>query len=118
MGNVVNIIERIEQHGILVSAEDGKLVLEGNVQALTSEQMEWIKANKPAILNELRQRVVARLGALAKARRVPIDDLMDWYRDDMEAMTRIDDETLAWLVEDYATMRSFYRRDRRHEQAA
>ena len=98
----MTIVERIEQHGIVVSAEDGKVVLEGNVQALSAEQLEWIKANKPAILRELRQRVVAKLGALAKAHWAPLDDLLDWYRSDLEDMTRLDTEALGWLVADYA----------------
>jgi len=107
----VTIIERIEQLGIRVSAEAGQVVLEGNTQALTDEQVVWIREHKPDILRELRDRVAARLGVLAKTYHVPLDDLLDWYRDDIEDMTRIDDEGLAWLVRDYMKFRSFYRRE-------
>lgn len=114
----MTIIERIERLGIRVSAEDGMILLEGNTQDLTDEQVAWIKEHKPAILHELRERVVSKLGALAKVHHAPLDDLLDWYRGDLEDMTRLDDRALAWLVEDYAGLRSLYRRDRRHEQAA
>jgi len=107
----VTIVERIEQLGIRVTAEAGQIVLEGNTQALTDEQVAWIKEHKPAILRELRERVVSKLGALAKTHHVPLDDLLDWYRGDLEDMTRLDDEALAWLVEDYAKRRRNYRRD-------
>ena len=114
----MSIVESIERLGIRVTAEAGKVVLEGNIQALTDEQVAWIKDHKPDILRELRERVVSRLGALAKSHHVPLDDLLNWYRDDLEDMTRFDDQTLAWLVEDYADLRAFYRRDRRREQTA
>ncbi len=114
----MSIVESIERLGIRVTAETGKVVFEGNIQALTEEQVAWIKNHKPDILRELRERVVSRLGALAKTYHVPLDDLLDWYRDDIEDMTRIDDQTLAWMVEDYADLRVYYRRDHRREQPA
>ena len=111
MAAAMTIIERIERLGIRVSAEDGMILLEGNIQDLTDEQVEWIKEHKPAILRELRERIVSKLGVLAKVHHVPLDDLLDWYRDDIEDMTRFDDQTLAWLVEDYADLRAYYRRE-------
>ena len=114
----MSIVERIERLGIRVTAEAGQVVLEGDTEALSDEQVAWIREHKPDILRELRERVVSKLGTLAKTHHVPIDDLLDWYRGDIEDMTRLDDKTLGWLVEDYAYMRTFYRRNRQQEQAA
>ena len=102
----MSIVERIEQLGIRVTADAGHVVLEGNTGALSDEQIAWIKAHKPAILQELRERVVSKLGALAREHRLPLDDLLDWYGQDIEDMTRMDDHAIAWLVEDYARLRS------------
>jgi len=109
----MTIIERLERLGLQISAKDGMILLHRNLSVLTEEWKGWIKAHKPAILRELRDRVAARLGVLAKTHHVPLDDLLDWYRDDIEHMTRIDDEGLAWLVRDYVKFRSFYRRESR-----
>ena len=114
----MSIVERIERLGIRVTAEAGHVVLEGDTEALSDEQVAWIREHKPDILRELRDRVVSKLGTLAKVHHVPLDDLLDWYRGDIEDMTRLDDDALAWLVEDYADMRAIYRRDRRRGQAA
>jgi len=107
----MTIVERIERLGIRVSAEDGMILLEGNTKELTDEQVAWIKEHKPAILRELLERVASKLGALAKTHHAPLDDLLDWYRGDLEDMTRLDDRALTWLVKDYAGLRSLYRRE-------
>lgn len=113
----MSIVERIEQLGIRVTAEEGQVVLEGNTQALTDEQMAWIREHKPDILRELRGRVIAKLGRLAKRHHIPLDDLLNWYRNDIEDMTRFDDAMLTWMVKDYAELRTFYRHDQPHEKA-
>ena len=101
----MTIIERIERLGIRVSAEDGMILLEGNTEALSDKQVGWIKAHKPTILQELRERVIRKLGTLAREHHLPLDDLLDWYGQDIEDMTRMDDRAMAWLVADYARLR-------------
>lgn len=113
----MSIVERIERLGIRVTAEEGQVVLEGNTRALAAEQMEWVKAHKPDILRELRGRVVSRLGTLAKAHHIPLDDLLDWYRGDLEDMTRLDKDALEWLVGDYASLHDYYRTGKQEEVA-
>ncbi len=50
-----------------------------------------------------------RLAPLAKRYRVPLDDLLTWYADDLEDIATLPAEALEWLVSDYAKLRPWYR---------
>ncbi len=52
-----------------------------------------------------RGRLIERLQDLAREHHLPLDDLLDWYGQDIEDMTRMDDSAIAWLVADYARFR-------------
>lgn len=107
----MSFIERIESQGITVYANQGNIVLEGNAKTLSNEQLEHIKGHKADVLNELRNRVVTKLGQLAQELHTPLNDLLDWYREDIADMSRLNDNLLRQMVSDYSTRRGYYRRN-------
>lgn len=111
--SVKAIIEKIEAQGIRLRPRGDKLRLEGNTQALTPEQLDWLKAHKPEILTELKaanqDTAHARLRELAPKYHLDPDELLDWYRHDLETITGMDDAALDALVRDYAANRPTFR---------
>ncbi len=61
-----NIVEKIEAVGVKLQAEGDKLVITGKVDKLTTEQVDYLRAHKPAIITEL-QTEDDRLAAMRKS---------------------------------------------------
>ncbi|GEM_PF-4109097 len=109
----MNAIQKIESLGVKLEAKGDRLRITGNTGALTADQIEWLKAHKPQILAELRAAnendPISRLRALAPKYHLDPDDLADWYRNDLDMIERMDNNTLDALVRDYAANQPTFR---------
>ena len=52
---------------------------------------------------------LSKMNAVAKESGIPLAELMDWYREDLEAIALMPMEQLRFIVVDYLNNRDFYR---------
>jgi len=51
---ISNFISELNDRGVRIAGEEGNLRLTGNTKALTTDDVQWLKANKSAVLAMLR----------------------------------------------------------------
>ena len=62
MLTITNFQAELKSLGVNISAIDGNIKIQGNLSAMTADQKDWLKANKPTILAmlQIRQNPVRR----------------------------------------------------------
>ncbi len=109
--SAVRLIEELISAGVALRVQDGRLYA-NPVGRVTDEQKERARRHRDELVRLVsnpRQLARERLALLAARFRVPVDDLLHWYRDDLQEIAGMDSAALAWAVEDYARHRRWYR---------
>ena len=66
MLTITNFKAELKSLGVNISAIDGNIKIQGNLAAMTPDQKDWLKSNKPTILAmlQIRQNPVRRYVSL------------------------------------------------------
>ena len=54
MLTITNFKAELKSLGVNISAIDGNIKIQGNLSAMTADQKDWLKSNKPTILAMLK----------------------------------------------------------------
>ena len=115
----MSAIKKIESLGVKLSAEGENLIVTGKTSLLSQDQIKWLKEHKPQILAELESanqpEPSTRLRSFAPKYRLDPDELLNWYRNDLDMISCMDDNTLEILVRDYAANRPTFRGEQTYQ---
>jgi len=105
------LIEKMLSRGIEFVLSGEELIVASDMP-LTDEQRDFIRQHKHQIMAELKASNESgpanRLHALAPKYRLDPDELVNWYRNDLDMIGGMDDNTLDALVRDYAANRDTF----------
>jgi len=105
------IIEQAAVDGVTITLTPaGKLKAYGPNDAL-GRWLSTLRDYKPAIIKALALRAEfhRRLEWIADHMDADLDDLLDWYSDDTEAIVTIEGKGLLSIVKEYLCLRDYYR---------
>lgn len=96
------ILEKIESTGIkLAVVEDDLLQITGEI---TDQQLNYLRSNKQKLI------VALRLRPIAEKYGHDLGDLLGWYKDDIKDLAGKSDDDLNFIVNDYTSKQSMYRK--------
>jgi hypothetical protein len=100
--NISTLIPTIENQGYQLSIEGEKITFQGHGR-LPESLLNDLRNNKPDLITWLLAR--DKLARIADSLKYPVDDLIDFYQNDMPDIARMDDDAVAFIVRDYIQYR-------------
>ena len=94
------VAEQFINNGFNLYSDGDRLIVEP-ASKLTDEQRQLIRLNKVVILAELKGRSIIR--QLAQVFNWPVDDLLSWYKEDLQDFASMPTQQSRWIVLDYLT---------------
>lgn len=97
------LAERLKAQGVFLAANNDELTVE-TAAPLTDNQRDYIRGHKSQLLAELEEvksKSITRLKKIAEERSHPLDDLLRWYKDDLDDLAAMSDKDFRFVVSEY-----------------
>ncbi len=98
-----NTVENLESRGYQFSLDGEKLVWRGQAP-LPDNQIESMRANKAELVAWIKAR--DKLSIVAESLGCQMDELLDFYQNDMADIARMSMDALRFIVRDYIQYRN------------
>ena len=106
------LAEQFINNGFNLYSDDERLSVEP-ASRLTDEQQQLIRLNKVVIIAELKGRAV--IWQLGQVFKWPVDDLLSWYKDDLQIYASMPNQQSRWIVMDYLTSYHGWKPDKSYQ---
>ena len=86
------LLEKIESVGIKLAVVEDGLQITGEI---TDQQLDYLRSHKLTLMATL------RLREIAEERSHPLDDLLRWYKNDLEDLAAMSDKDFKFVMGEY-----------------